>query len=92
MDSDEEILTPPDIENAAKQVSLNLLPEKSRKKYEIVFKTFMDWRNIKSTNSFSENVLLAYFGELAEKYKSSSLCSRYSMLRNTLSIHCGVNI
>lgn len=87
-----ENCTPPDVQEVAKLTTLNLLPQRSRKKYELTYKNFMDWRRTKSTNSFSENVLLAYFSELAEKYKSSTLWSQYSFLRSTLSIHNNINI
>lgn len=52
----------------------------------------MDWQLSNATSSFSENVLLAYFRELAIKYKSSSLWARYSMLKSTLNLNQGVNI
>ncbi|KAJ8911520.1 hypothetical protein NQ315_012492 [Exocentrus adspersus] len=71
---------------------MNLLPEKSRKLYESVYNTFINWRAIKKTNSFSESVLLVYFTELAAKYKPSTLWSHYSMLRSTLNINEGGNI
>ena len=40
----------------------------------------------------SENVFLAYFGELASKFKPSSLWSIYSLLRTVLSIRNDTNI
>ncbi|KAK5637905.1 hypothetical protein RI129_000133 [Pyrocoelia pectoralis] len=52
----------------------------------------MDWQRTKVTNSFSENVFLVYFNELAGKYKSSTLWARYSMLKSTLNINNGINI
>jgi len=85
-------LTPPEIVEAAEILSSNLLPEKSRKHYEEVYKKFMDWRISKRANSFSETVLMAYFGELSDKYKSSSLWAKYSMLRSTLLIRHNINI
>lgn len=92
INSDEENYTPPDIVEAAKITSVDLLPKKSRNLYEKAYKAFMDWRDRKKTTSFSENVLLAYFGELAEKYKSSSLWTQYSMLRTTLEVRQNINI
>lgn len=95
MDTDSEnemSCTPPDITNAAEITSLNLLPEKSRKLYISVYKSFMDWRIAKNANSFSESVLLVYFSELSTKYKSSTLWTHYSMLRSTLYINKGIKI
>ncbi|KAJ8912536.1 hypothetical protein NQ315_014480 [Exocentrus adspersus] len=55
IDSEEKIVcTPPEITEAAKVTSMNLLPEKSLKLYESVYNTFINWRAIKKTNSFSE--------------------------------------
>ncbi|KAH0813878.1 hypothetical protein GEV33_008913 [Tenebrio molitor] len=47
-------------------------------------------RGIKS--SFSENILMTYFGELSKKKKPTSLWTQYSMLRSTLSVHHDVDI
>ena len=84
--------TPPEIRETAQAVTLNLLPEKSKKNYELVYASFMDCRTKKKSNSSSENNLLAYFMELSEKYKSSSLWTTYSMLKSTLNIHHNINI
>lgn len=93
-DSEDELLcTPPEIRQVANVTIQNLLPEKSKNKYNVVYKNFQDWcssKNIKS--SFTENVLLAYFSELSTKYKASSLWTFYSMLRSTLNINNGINI
>lgn len=79
----------PDMTEAA---NVTLLPEKSKKTYEMAYKTFMEWRSKKNITSFSENNIFAYFVELAEKYKSSSLWTIYSMLRSTLNINHNINI
>mgnify|MGYP005986404917 CR=1 FL=1 len=52
----------------------------------------MDWRIQKKIKSFSENVVLAYFAELSEKYKSSSLWFFYSMLKAVLRIAHDVDL
>ncbi|KAJ8976468.1 hypothetical protein NQ317_012418 [Molorchus minor] len=69
---------------------IKLLPERSKAIYESAYHTFMNWREAKEEHAFSENVLMAYFEELAEKYKSSSLWTHYSMLKSTLEINHGV--
>jgi hypothetical protein len=86
-DSDEVILcTPPHITEKAKEATNNLLPKKSRERYDIVYKKFMEWRLKNNIKSFSENVLLAYFEELSSGMKPSSLWAIYSMLRTTINI------
>lgn len=72
------------------------LPEKSRKTYEVTYNTFMKWKkkNVKKEiSSFCEEVLLDYFRELSEKYKSPlSLWRNYSILKSMLRINHNVDI
>lgn len=82
-DSDDE-MSPPNVTNLAKSEVNKLLPKKSRDRYENVYKKFMIWRQKHNISSFSENVLMAYFDELSNEMKPSSLWSIYSMLRSTL--------
>lgn len=91
-DSENEILTPPNITKAAEEASTSLLPVKSRERYETVYRKFMEWRLRNNIKSFSENVMLAYFQELSEKIKPSSLWAFYSMLRTTINMNHNVNI
>lgn len=90
--SDDENCTPPDVLDTAKAMTHNLLPEKSRKFYEKTYQEFLAWKTDKKAMSFSENVLLAYFQNLAEKYKVSSLWSKYSMIKSTLIIYHNVDV
>ncbi|KAF2895572.1 hypothetical protein ILUMI_10606, partial [Ignelater luminosus] len=70
-----------------------LLPEQSRQKYEVSYNRYVDWRKANDIKPIiSENVLIAYFGELSEKMKPTSLWTQYSMLRSTISIHHDVDI
>lgn len=75
-----------DVEQRAKDIIDNLLPPKSRKIYLKTYESFMDWRNKKRINSFTESVFLAYFDEMSKKYQSSTLWSIYSMLKITVKI------
>ena len=52
--------TPSEIAEIAKSVALNLLPEKSRDKYEIRYERFRKWCDSKETKNISENILLAF--------------------------------
>lgn len=92
-DNDSGRSTPPKIIENARLAMNNLLPAKSRERYEIVYRKFMDWRNKNNVQSFSEQVLIAYFEELSIEMKPSSLWSIYSMLRATINInHNNINI
>ncbi|XP_026321650.1 uncharacterized protein LOC113231544 [Hyposmocoma kahamanoa] len=48
------------------------------------YETFIQWKTNKKASSFSENVFLAYFNELANRFKPSSLWCIYSMLKTTV--------
>lgn len=85
-------LTPPDISNIAKEITLDLLPRKSRELYEKKYEEFMKWRSEKRVHKISENVLLAYFGQKAKVMKSSSLWSTYSMLKATIKLKNDIDI
>ncbi|XP_050315414.1 uncharacterized protein LOC126749762 [Anthonomus grandis grandis] len=80
--------TPPELTEAVNAASLELLPVKSRNKYNYAYNRFMDYRTNKNVISFSENSFL----ELGSKMKSSTLWANYSMLKATLTIRHDVDI
>lgn len=93
MESDSEFeCTPPEIKEKATSVSLNLLPETSRYRYETTYQKFQEWKARNNVKSSSENVLLVYFEELSRKYKASTLWSIFSMLKATIKIKHNINI
>lgn len=68
---------PPLVVQSAKNSSLELLPEKSCARYKICYKNFMKWRADKKIFSwYSENVLMAYVGELSGTIKPNSLLTQ----------------
>lgn len=84
--------TPPEIVQEAANSLAELVPRKSKERYETCYGKFMEWRASKSIKSFSENVLLAYFGKLSENYKPSSLWSIFSMLRSLLNLKHNIDV
>lgn len=90
--SDSEESLPSDVELAAQSAINTLIPAKSKKRYEIVYKYFEEWMEAKKIREVSEKVILAYFSEQAGKLKSSSLWCRYSMLRTLVSIKKNIDI
>jgi predicted phosphoadenosine phosphosulfate sulfurtransferase len=54
----------------AQKVVLDLLPTKSREIYETTYNRFMKWCEEKNIKTYSENVLLVYFADLAKKNKT----------------------
>lgn len=91
-DENNFVNTPPEITNIAEKSLDGLLPTKSKERYEQIYSKFMDWRAANQENSYSENVLLTYFGNLALSFKPSTLWSTYSMLRTTLSVKNDIDI
>lgn len=90
--SSSDILTYPGLVEAANSTSELLLSTTSQSRYEAVYQSFIKWKIEKKANSFSENVLLAYFSELKNKYLPSSILSKYSMLHSMIKIQNGVDI
>jgi hypothetical protein len=56
--------TPPEMANVAIQ---NLLPTKSRKRYEVVYEKFVQCCKDKNIKYYTENCLLAYFQGFSSK-------------------------
>jgi len=85
--------TPPELRETAEAVTRELLPEKSKLRYERVYNNYFAWCSMKNVkNIVSENVMMAYFCHEAKTKKVSTLWSTYSMLRSTINIKHGINI
>ena len=78
--SDEDFCS--DIENNALEAASSIIPEKSKEVYELAFKKFVDWCEMKKTSSVCENVLKAYFKYKSKEFQSSTLWSLYSKLKS----------
>ena len=87
MSENKEII-PIALHKAAEELKQSLLPDKSKKGYENGYNNFKNWcdKNGVQSNVISETVVLAYFGELAQNKKPSTLWSTYSMLRTVINI------
>ncbi|XP_023311961.1 uncharacterized protein LOC111692276 [Anoplophora glabripennis] len=87
LDNERNESIPAEIEEAASRATLELLPAKSKEQYEIAYRRFSEWCNIKKVpGKCNESVLLAYFEEKAKIWKSSTLWSNYSMIKTMLKI------
>ena len=85
-------VTPTDVAELAKGAFNDLLPAKSKERYELEYTKFNDYKKKIRITSSSENILMAYFTELKKKYKPSSLWNYYSMLKKTLTIKEKIDI
>lgn len=74
------------------KIALNLLPPKFRETYECAYQRFIDWCKEKNIELYSEDVLMVYLSNLANKMKSSPFWSQYSMLWSTLDIKNEIDI
>jgi hypothetical protein len=92
MSSDDNLTdTPPEVRQMAQNVSAQLLPEKSRARYEAQFNVFTKWCEEKGAKVYTENVLLAYFTDLVNKNKKS-LWAIFSMLKSCIMLNKNIDI
>lgn len=85
-------IIPKEMLENAKNLTMDLLPQKSKQNYTAAYNDFKKWRREKKTNSFDEIILLNYFDMLSESYSPNSLWSIYSKLKLTLNSYDHVNI
>lgn len=89
MENQEE---PQDIVEAAGAAVLNLLPTKSRNLYDKAYNQFREWCKKKKVQTYTENVMLAYFHEKSKEYKSSTVWAQYSMLKSCMIVYDNIDI
>ncbi|XP_066585872.1 tyrosine recombinase XerC-like [Prorops nasuta] len=76
----------------AHNIMQNLLPAKSKERYNIAYNEFLKWQKLHNVTTISEKVMLIYFSELSEKWKASTLWSHFSMLKSTILINHNLDI
>lgn len=92
-DSEMEQCSSPDLKETPTEAVHNLLPQKSKARYEKAYKLFKDWCASETmSNIDTESVILAYFSELGKSKKPTTLWATYSMLRTTLSVKENIDI
>lgn len=84
--------TPPDLRTEAKKTFECLIPSKSKFIYQQAYESFKKWKSSRNTNLTSENVLLAYFNVLLDKYKPSTLWAQHSMLKSMIKLEENIDI
>lgn len=91
MDSSVEVI-PQEILDAANEASDQLIPPKSKLRYEKEYSTFQKWCAVKQVSSLQEEVFMAYFNHLSETFSPSSLWSKYSMIKSILKIKKNIDL
>lgn len=92
-DFDERAGTPVELIEAAAEANGDLLPFKSKGRYQKVYDDYIKWKESKKATSNSERVVVSYFSEMAKsKKKPTTLWSHYSMLKATLKVFVKVDI
>lgn len=82
-----------EIENAWEIGCAAIIPEKSKDRYEKVYKMFKNWCEEEDGASINEKVLLAYFVHRNKALKSpGSLWAEYSMLKSTTFLKDAIDI
>lgn len=84
--------TPEELIAAAAAANENLLPSKSKVRYQKVYDEYKAWKEKKFASSNSERFVTAFFSEMIQRKKPSSLWAQYSMLKSTLKIYDRVDI
>lgn len=70
----------------------SLLPTKSRCQYNRTYQEYRAWCSDNKIEKTNEDSILAYFNSSLASYKSSSLWTKYSMLRSTIKLSEGIDI
>lgn len=86
--------TPPSLKETADAAVADLVPQRSKRQYEKAFNDFQAWCSARGVRNgyLSENIVIAYLGELSSRYAPSTLWSIFSMLKSTLLVHSGKDI
>ncbi|KAJ8918180.1 hypothetical protein NQ315_014046 [Exocentrus adspersus] len=83
-----------EIKQEAQEATLRLLPAKSKRVYEKEMVEFDNWRKKRGLGegAITEEVLLAYFFNVEKHFATSSMWTKYSMLKSMLKVHKGIDI
>lgn len=92
MDIDLKEELPDDILEDANIANLNLLPVKSKEKYEKQYDLFDKWCKEKGVKIVKEEVLLAYFVKLNKEFSPNTLWAKYSMIKSVLKLKRNIDI
>lgn len=92
MKTEHSLNEPAEILEAASVAVCNLLPVKSKTLYDAAYERFKSWCVQKNVEMYTENVMLAYFGEKVKDYKSSTMWAQYSMVKACMIIYDNIDI
>lgn len=91
-DENSELCTPIELYETAIAATQECLPAKSKAHYNNRYIEFKKWQTKNNTTSISQTVLLAFFHEMAQKHKPTTLWAYYSMLKCTIKINDNIDI
>ncbi|KAG4065838.1 hypothetical protein HA402_012516 [Bradysia odoriphaga] len=84
--------TPNQMIETARVAVRDLVPQSSRERYEKMYNSFKAWQAVNKSANISQTVLLAFFHEMAQKHKPSTLWAYYSMLKTTIRANDNLDI
>jgi integrase len=79
---------PSSLKRKAEEISEDLLPNKSKVRYNDVYEKFLAWLREENVmpRDVSDDILLVYLSNLSKTNKSSTLWSKYSMIKSCLKL------
>lgn len=92
MNEEENFEIPAEILEEASAASINLLPRKTKERYEKEYQDFITWRTSKNVKCVNEDVLLAYVKGKSELFAPNSLWTKISMLKLGLKVFENIDI
>lgn len=85
---------PSSIVEAAAAARKDLIPDKSKERYELAYNSFLNWMAKEGVphGNYSEIVLLAYMKGLADRYSISTVWASFSMIKAVIKLRNGTDI
>lgn len=84
--------TPPRLREEAISAYNNLLPSKSKSRYEKHYDLFLKWKKNEKIKKTSENIILAYISEMSKIKNAATLWCEFSMLKSVCKIKENIDI
>jgi hypothetical protein len=90
---EEETVNVPDkIRQEAEIACSKLIPSKSKEIYEKEYENFCAWKMENEVSGVNEDIMLAYFHNMGKKCASSSVWTKYSMLKAMFKTYNNIDI
>lgn len=92
LDQLDKIVEERDFAEERNAIVKNLLPNKSRVLYEYAYSRFLQWKDNNKVSKINEDILIVYFEELSDLWKSPTLWSHWSKLAVILGVRHNIDM